>query len=326
LSAAADLAARTTAALIERMSGARLTVLIFHRVLERPDPLLPSVPDARRFEAMMRMVQQCFHVVSLPQAIAALAAGMLPHRAAAITFDDGYADNAIVAVPILERLGMTATFFIASGFLEGGRMWNDTVIETIRSCSDDVLDLSSAGLGRHPVASDRQRGLAIDAVLGQLKYVEFERRLEITARVAECAAGPLPGNLMMSRAQVRSLVEHGMTVGAHTMNHPILANIADRIAEDEIAGSREALEAIVGAPVTLFAYPNGKPGQDYDARHVAMLKRAGFSGAVSTAAGAAGRGADPFQIPRFTPWSWQPLRFRFQLVQNLQRTCYEVAV
>ena len=185
LSAAAGFAARTTAALVERMSGARLTVLIFHRVLQRPDPLLPSVPDARRFEAMMRLVQQCFDIVSLPHAVEALAAGALPHRAAAITFDDGYADNATVAVPILKRLGMTATFFIASGFLEGGRMWNDTVIETIRSCGDEVLDLSSVGLGIHPVASDRQRSLAIDAVLGQLKYVAFERRLEITARVAE---------------------------------------------------------------------------------------------------------------------------------------------
>ena len=325
LSPAAGLAARASAAIVERLSGARLTVLIFHRVLQRADPLQPSIPDRARFEAMMHMVQQCFEVVSLPQALENLAAGALPRRAAAITFDDGYADNATLAVPILQRLGMTATFFIASGFLDGGRMWNDTVIETIRSCRDEVLDLSAIGLGSHPLASDRQRSVAIDAVLGQLKYAEPGRRLELTARVAEHAGTALPADLMMSHAQVRELVRHGMTVGAHTVTHPILANLDDRSAEREIVESRQALESITRARVTLFAYPNGKPVRDYDARHVGMLKGAGFSGAVSTAPGAARPGADSFQIPRFTPWSWQPWRFHFQLVRNLQRTRYAVA-
>jgi hypothetical protein len=75
----------------------------------------------------------------------------------------------------------------------------------------------------------------------------------------------------------------------------------------------------------LFAYPNGKPGIDYQARHVGMVERAGFTAAVSTAMGSPTRRMDRFQIPRFTPWSPDPGRFALQLAQNFLRTRYETA-
>ena len=95
---------------------ARLSVLIFHRVFAQPDPLAPSEPDLPRFEHLLRWVSRWFQVLPLDEAVARLAAGTLPPRAAAITFDDGYADNAEVALPALQRAGLPATFFIATGF------------------------------------------------------------------------------------------------------------------------------------------------------------------------------------------------------------------
>jgi peptidoglycan/xylan/chitin deacetylase (PgdA/CDA1 family) len=74
------------------------------------------------------------------------ASGALPERAAAITFDDGYADNFTRALPLLREQGLPATFFVATGFLDGGRMWNDTISEAIRRCNEDVVDLSAIGL------------------------------------------------------------------------------------------------------------------------------------------------------------------------------------
>src|SRR5690349_2991525 len=111
--------------------AAPLTVLMYHRVLPAPDPLTESV-DARDFERQMRALREYFTVLPLAEAVAGLRAGKLPSRAVAITFDDGYADNAVIALPILESLGLHATFFIADGFLNGGRMFNDTVIEALR--------------------------------------------------------------------------------------------------------------------------------------------------------------------------------------------------
>ena len=107
----------------------RLSILIYHRVLARPDPLFPYEVDAKRFGQHLNLLKRFFTVIPLHDAVHLLARGKLPARAACITFDDGYADNAQVALPILQKHGMCATFFIATGFLDGGQMWNDKVID-----------------------------------------------------------------------------------------------------------------------------------------------------------------------------------------------------
>ena len=67
----------------------------------------------------------------------------------------------------------------------------------------------------------------------------------------------------------------------------------------------------------LFAYPNGKPGEDYLPRDVALVRELGFDAAVSTAWGASGHGSDPFQLQRFTPWDRTKARFGLRLLRNL---------
>jgi peptidoglycan/xylan/chitin deacetylase (PgdA/CDA1 family) len=95
-----------------------------------------------------------------------------------------------------------------------------------------------------------------------------------------------------------------------------LTRLASPAARREIDQSRDRLTAILGEPVSLFAYPNGKPGQDYAAEHVRMVREAGFSAAVSTAWGVASTGGDVFQLPRFTPWDRRPARFALRLLLN----------
>lgn len=300
--------------------GARLSILIFHRVLPAPDPLQPSEPDPARFEQVLRWVTRWFVVLPLDEAVARLRAGSLPARAAAITFDDGYADNATLALPVLRRAGMPATFFIATRFLDGGRMWNDTVIEAVRAADDGVLDLADAGFGRFELGDAASRRQAIATLLPQIKYLEPARRLLAVDHVARAAGKPLPGDLMMGSDQVRELRRAGMQIGAHTRTHPILARLGDDEALTEIAGGKQDLEALLGEPVTLFAYPNGKPGQDYQARHAAMARDAGFAAAVSTAPGSATAASDPWQLPRFLPWDRQALKFGLRMVTHLRGT------
>jgi hypothetical protein len=86
-----------------------------------------------------------------------------------------------------------------------------------------------------------------------------------------------------------------------------------------MADGKHALEAIIGAPVPLFAYPNGKPGQDYLAEHAAMAREIGFEAAVSTSWGSARPASDVFQLPRFTPWDRHPLPFLLRMIQNARR-------
>src|SRR5205085_1443710 len=117
-----------------------------HRVLADPDPLFPEEVGAPDFDAQMSILKRWFNVLPLKEALARLREGRLPMRAACITFDDGYADNATVAAPILRRHGLPATFFIATDFIDGGEMWNDTVIDTVRRAPGDSLDARALGL------------------------------------------------------------------------------------------------------------------------------------------------------------------------------------
>jgi len=297
---------------------ATLSILIYHRVLARPDPLFPGEVDARLFERQLRLLKRFYAPLPLAVAVQRLQDGSLPARAACITFDDGYADNAQVALPLLQRHGLHATFFIATGYLDGGQMWNDTVIEAVRQASGPQLDLREHGLGCLPVASLAQRQAAIATLLGQLKYLPFARRQQLSMQIRRHAGATAGQAAMLSTAQLRQLHAAGMGLGAHTASHPILSTLPDDAARLDIANGKRQLESLIQAPVSLFAYPNGKAGRDYGAPHVAMVNSLGFKAAVATDWGAAhpGAGLDLLQLPRFTPWDRGRLAFLWRLRQN----------
>lgn len=283
--------------------GPGLSVLMFHRVYEEPDPLFPRELTARRFDSLMAVAARAFNVLSFGDAVRALADGRLPARALAITFDDGYADNHDQALPILRRHGLPATFFIATRFLDGGLMFNDEVIENVRRSTLPRIDLSALGLPELPLGDAAQRRAVINQILPVLKYDSLSGRAGKLALLREACGHPsVPSDLMMTRAQVRALADAGMEIGAHTLNHPILRLLDDREAEAEMLDSRRELEQITGRRVGSFAFPNGKPGHDYDERHVQIARRLGFDAAASTVAGVCRPGADLYQLPRYTPW------------------------
>jgi peptidoglycan/xylan/chitin deacetylase (PgdA/CDA1 family) len=256
----------------------------------------------------------------LPDAVERLGRNALPARAVAITFDDGYADNLTVACPILARHGLHATFFVASGFLDGGIMWNDQAIEAVRGCAAPAIDLTPLGLGVLPLGSIAARRDALGRILPKLKYLSLAGRVDALSRLrASAGARPNP-ELMMTTAQLRALRDAGMEIGGHTCSHPILAVLPDDVARREIGADREQLAGILGQPPRLFAYPNGKPGEDYLPVHVEMVRALGYHHALSTQWGAAGRGSDRFQLPRFTPWDQDPRRFVLRLAHNFGRS------
>ncbi|NVD96952.1 polysaccharide deacetylase family protein [Massilia sp. BJB1822] len=294
-----------------------LSILIYHRVLPQKDPLFPGEVDREEFDQQLALLKSRFTILPLLDAVRRARSGDLPPRAACITFDDGYADNAEVALPLLLKHGLHATFFIATGFLNGGRMWNDSVIELARRAPGGGLDASPLGLGKHALGSIAERQRAIPALIGQLKYLPMEERLAQVNRLADLARCELPSDLMMNTAQLHKLRDAGMGLGAHTVNHPILARLPAAQARQEIASGKAALEDLLGQPVPLFAYPNGKPGEDYLAEHVSMVRELGFEGAVSTAWGASKGRQDVYQLPRFTPWDRSRLRFVLRLARNL---------
>ena len=293
----------------------KLLVLSYHRVHAEEDPLFGGAVTAAAFSRQMDLLRRVFTPLTLARAARLLRSAELPPRAVCVTFDDGYEDNYSQALPILRAQGVPATFFVASGFLDGGCMWNDTIIESLRYAKGPTIDLRRVGLAAMDIETPAKRQELIDKLIGELKYLPMTERKRRADDVAEAAGRAPPADLMMTSDQVKSLHSHGMEIGAHTVNHPILSALDDKEAEWEIVESRNRLERLVGDGVRSFAYPNGRPLRDYLPKHVTMVREAGFGAAVSTAWGFARWGDDQYQIRRIVPWEPDPARLGLHLLK-----------
>ncbi len=300
-----------------RLSAEPLSILIYHRVMPAPDPLRPGEADAETFERQMAFLARQCAVLPLLEAADLLRQGKLPRRACCITFDDGYADNLTVALPILERHSLPATVFVATRYLDGGRMFNDTVIELVSRIPGAELDLRPLGLGRYALANVDARRQTVLALLTDLKYREPAERDRLVAQIVDAAGvGKLPQDLMLTTAQLEELSVRGVEIGGHTHAHTVLTTLDPTGVRNEIVSGRTRLESITGKPVRSFAYPNGRPGRDYSADHVAIIRAMGFDAAVTTAPGVARPADDPYQLPRFTPWGKATSMFALRLARN----------
>lgn len=297
---------------------ARLTITIFHRVLAAPDPRSPTLPDMAQFDRQLQWLKASFNVLPLHQAVKRLRDGTLPARAAAITFDDGYADNLLYAAPVLKRHGLHATFFITTGYLDGGVMWNDVLTAAVHGACSATLDATAAGLGVVDLPHDTAGRIAVEQTINTaVKHRPFDERTAVVASILHCSGVEAPTNLMLTTDQLRGLHRAGMGIGGHTVTHPILARCEPTRAWQEIDEGARQLRERLNEPIALFAYPNGRPDKDYTAEHVQMVREAGFLAAVTTSAGAADGHDDIHQLPRFTPWDRGLWTFALRMVRNL---------
>lgn len=295
----------------------KLTVLIYHRVLPAPDSLRIGEVDAATFTRQMAFIAKHFEVMPLADAVGAMKRGRLPARACCITFDDGYADNLTVAQPILSHYGLPATVFVATGYLDGGRMFNDTAIEFLARVDGPTLDLQEMGLGRHSITCPEERRSALKAILSIVRFLCPNDREELMHRMLQSApCGELPNDLMMTTAQVKELSDLGVEIGGHTVAHTVLTTLDLKSARAEISEGKKQLETITGKRLRTFAYPNGRPGHDYDAEHVDLVKALGFEAAVTTAHGVSDGKSDMYQLPRFAPWGKSIPMLAMRLTRN----------
>ena len=297
----------------------RVAIVNYHRVLAAPSPFLASEPDVDIFTWQMELLARCFNVLSLRDALAAIDSGRVPPRAVCITFDDGYRSVHDLALPVLRRLGLPATVFVSSGYVDGRNMWNDRIVEAVETLPAEELDLAEFGLGVYSLRTIPERTATLGSLTEASKYLPPQERSRLVGRLQTLVGERASEGLMLTPEMVVNLDRHGIEIGAHTVTHPILTSLDDASAMQEIRDSKRELEAIVGKPVTMFAYPNGKVGKDFDQRHVAMVREAGFQAAFTTAVGAITRHHDRYQLPRSRPWDETPMRFALRLLQWLAR-------
>lgn len=280
------------------MLNKRFGILIYHQVFDEIDPLRPYEVDKRTFERQIRTLTRYSNVLPLSEAIVRANEGALPRSTICITFDDGYADNRRNALPVLQKFGATASFFVSTGFTDGSIMFNDLVIEAVRGCQDGEI-IADEFHGPVEVGSTvESRFSAIRRILRSIKYLPQHERQEYAENLADKYSADLTKCTMMTRDEIRTLASAGMEIGAHTVTHPILLKLSDTKAKSEILKSKMDLEDILQNDVTTFAYPNGRRERDYGEREISLVQECGFRLALSTEWAAASRDSPRFELPR----------------------------
>lgn len=278
-----------------------LPILMYHRVLAEPDPLQPEVPHQAMLAEHFKALASAFTVLPLNDAARMLREGTLPQGAACITFDDGYRDNHDLALPLLRKYGLPATIFIATGYLNGGIMFNDAIVEVVRRLDTGDIDLGHIGLGRRHISDIESRRALIAEITKTIKYLPQAERDAFCPELCRRTGLKLPSDLMLDDSHVQALAAAGIDIGGHTDSHPILTTLKPEEVRRELLANNARITALTGRQPVCFAYPNGKPNLDYSAAHARIVKEAGFETAVSTAVGVATDKSDRFQLPRFMP-------------------------
>jgi peptidoglycan/xylan/chitin deacetylase (PgdA/CDA1 family) len=290
-----------------RADPGRAVILRYHsvshfdasgRLYRSPSIALPP----EMFEQQMRFLADWYHVVPLSRLVQCLLEREpFPPRAVAITFDDGYRDNFVNALPILRSFGFQATVYVTTGAIgDGWRFWPSRLRSALLETSKNRIDLDELGI--YDLSSEPAREVAVKRLTLQLKLQNNEQRAALLDRlVAETGHdAPLDGSdtWFMSWDELRAMAAAGIEIGAHTLSHPILTRLSDESADREIRQSREDLEAGLGGPVHHFAYPNGGGVINHDGRIANLVRAAGFLSATTSVNGVVRRDTDPFRISR----------------------------
>ncbi len=294
----------------------RLNIIVYHRVLPELDPLQPDYITVDQFQREIQWLSKHCNVLSLSQSVTLLKTNSLPPRAVAITFDDGYADNYIDALPILNFLNVPATFFVTTGYLGQYSMW-DLFVESVRKTTLKEIVINRKVYVLKTI-KDKLRFLK-DATT-YLKEIEYDlSAIQLAEMIGQLGEADI-SDLMMDEGMLKSLSNtERVEIGAHGVDHKILTRVSTVAATAEVFESKKTLEKILFRTISGQAYPNGFYPDDFDDSHVKLVRDAGYEYAVSTNLGSVGFGDDLFRMKRIGPWRRDKVGFLLGLAVNYWR-------
>ena len=294
-------------------------ILVYHRIAEVAVDHWGLCVSPSHFEEQLHVMRRTRRPLPLADFVRHLTAGTLPQDAVAVTFDDGYVDNLVAGKPRLAAADVPATVFLATGYLgRPGEFWWDELSRLLLAGRGPrTFELVMRGqavpidLGAEPVTrKDRTptattaRQMALTPIWEAMRRMEVDERDAIMTQLRAILADPgrdADRGRAMTSEEVRALASDGsITIGAHTVTHPLLPDLADAACRREIAESKTACEALIETPVAGFAYPYG--GVDAKARDA--VSAAGFAFACSTHHAPASSASDPFALPRIQICNW----------------------
>lgn len=305
-------------------------VLTYHRVIEDGVSLagrfgIERGVSAGVFEAQIRFMRKHFVPVKASQV---LDPSCEPLRFA-VTLDDGYQDNFRVAAPILRRLGVPATFFVVSDYVDSDRLfWWEQLAEMIRATRVPQLDVRATlsdlvGVDRLPpslpLQTNATRELAYECLSAAMRADAHEALPRHLAHLSAALGVQAPEEGrdygLMSWTQLRELVGQGFEIGGHTATHSNVVGLDQEMLTAEVVSSIATIERHLGVPVLTFAYPYGH-FERFDNPVSKALDRVGCRVAFTNIKGVVDSQCNAFELPR----SHLNRRFPFACAYNVQDT------
>ena len=283
-----------------------VVVLLYHRVNTLPSDseMLAVTPD--NFRAHLQFLKKSFPLVRFEEDWT-----KPPKPAIAVTFDDGYADNALEALPILEEVGVPATFFISTGTINTKEefWWNEIehIILDGRALPSRFTLQDGHFNKTCPTGTDRERQEFYQVLVRYMTNADSQRRDELLLQLRNWAQHKQVAadiNRAMTLEELRLLAKsEWATIGAHTVSHTRLSSLPANSQRQEIRDSKVQLETWLNSKITVFSYPFGKR-RDYTKETVELCREAGYTKAAINVPGQAHRWTSPYRIPRLLVRNW----------------------
>jgi peptidoglycan/xylan/chitin deacetylase (PgdA/CDA1 family) len=304
-----------------RADGGAFCVLTYHGIFPAGYGMQDANQDgslvsAENFRAQLQLLKDCYCVVSPEEVRDWVVDGRaLPERAVLLTCDDGLRNVLTDMTPILREEGLSCLFFaLGASTVENPRMlWYDELYFLLVAGPAGSYSLAGLGDGRgigFELGDGAQRRSAWWNLVKTLSQYDQPAR-DSFIEGARCEFGlPQEWNAdypnsevhrrrfgLLNRSELRQLVEQGMSIGSHTLNHPMLSQQPSDLAWKEISESRGLLEDAIGKPIWALAYPFGDPGSVMT-REMQMADQAGYQCAFMNVGGGFGASLPMFALPR----------------------------
>jgi peptidoglycan/xylan/chitin deacetylase (PgdA/CDA1 family) len=256
--------------------------------------------DTAVFQRQMQFLAKNRRVMSLSELVSTLEAGERPKAGTVvITFDDGYVDNLRVAFPILNKLGLPATLFLPTAYVDDARpMWIDELYSLFQVRSRHVLVYTRAhGEARFRLDRERERRDAYAMLSAQMFNATYGERAQLLGMLKQqlkpTACYP---RIMVTWREIARVRERFplIEVGSHSVTHLDLARQPDVVVKNEVVASKRAIEEQLNSTVRFFAYPYNSVSEAASK----YLPVAGYKGAVASGDELVGPGSPVSQLPR----------------------------
>lgn len=282
-------------------------ILMLHRVLA--DDASAALPHRNElcvgpqaFERLLRWLRQhfdCVHLMGLLKDHQQPRGDSRPK--VALTFDDGWRDNALNAFPLLQQYQVPASIFLSTDYIGSRqRFWWESLGETLWGSHGEgprhTLIEALRKIGRPLPAAyfmNQRPNARSQTLAGYLQSLKTLSPAALHQLTDACPAESLPQALDWQ--QVRELEGSGLiSFGPHGASHALLPGLDNQRLDEELSRSHHALQQGCQQPLPVYCYPNG----DHDARVRARLAAHRYPFALSTRAGICQGHDDPLALPR----------------------------